>query len=516
MRFPVITAVVALLLDQTFGSTIQKGLLESLENGNTKDIIVTFDGTADVLSSTMFTADTSRRQRAQTVMHVLEDKAASTQYTTLDLLKNFNDIEVTSFWISNTLHIKGATSEVVRALAKHNGANHVREATVIHLEEPKESTQNIPTVLGNEWGIAKVQAPEVWKRGFTGENVVVATIDTGVRGTHEALRGNFRKINGWYDPYDNSSSPMDPNGHGTHTMGTICGQNGIGVAPGATWIACRGCGSSSCTEEGLLKCAQFISCPHDGQEKNFDCSLAPHVVSNSWGGGRADMFYKAATDAWTKAGIIPVFANGNEGPSCDTASSPADYPNVIAVGSTTSSDAISSFSSKGPAATHLIKPDISAPGSDIRSSYKNSDTSYSTLSGTSMATPHVAGVVALLLSSSRSGFSYPEVYQRLTSSTDRDLMNGQVCGPQNSAFPNNVFGHGRINALKAIDAETPPTVTSPPATSSPPATRTPKPTTPKPTPVQCEFIWTGFLPDCIPGHLCEMDWQNLECRPKRI
>jgi len=307
----------------------------------------------------------------------------------------------------------------------------------------------------NEWGIEKIRAQDAWELdgGNSGEGIVVANIDTGVRYTHEALSHNFRGVDyGWFDPYTLAPSPIDRNGHGTHTMGTIAGANGIGVAPGATWIACRGCDTSSCTSQALLSCGQFMSCPTLPNGGSPDCSKAPHLVSNSWGGGRGATFYREVINAWHAAGIVPLFSNGNSGPLCSSANSPADDPNVIGVGSTTITDALSSFSSKGPAVSGAIKPDVSAPGSDIYSAHHLSDTAYASFSGTSMSCPHAAGVVALL-KSRKPDLPVAEVRRYLSLDNEQQglVKPGYNCGGiSENIFPNHAFGSGRINAFNSL------------------------------------------------------------------
>ncbi|ODM86705.1 Bacillopeptidase F [Orchesella cincta] len=112
-------------------------------------------------------------------------------------------------------------------------------------------------------GSVKIQAPEAWQElgTLSGEGVIIATVDTGVRGTHEALKDNFVGEYGWFDPSTSTPEPTDNNGHGTHTTGTIAGGKGIGVAPGAKWAACRGCASSACWQSDLLACGDFFACP---------------------------------------------------------------------------------------------------------------------------------------------------------------------------------------------------------------------------------------------------------------
>src|SRR5665811_2378314 len=125
-----------------------------------------------------------------------------------------------------------------------------------------------------------------------------------------------------YDPYMFTETPNDQNGHGTHTTGTICGAGGIGVYPDAKWLACKGCATSSCSQFALTDCGQYIVCPTLPDGTKPDCSKAPHLVSNSWGGGRGNEWFDSVIAAWHAAKIVPLFSIGNSGPSCNSANSP--------------------------------------------------------------------------------------------------------------------------------------------------------------------------------------------------
>jgi subtilisin family serine protease len=201
-------------------------------------------------------------------------------------------------------------------------------------------------------------------------------------------------------------------------------------------------------------CAQFISCPTLADGSAADCTKAPHVVSNSWGGGQANAWYNPSIQLWRTAGIIPVFSNGNSGPSCGSANSPADsVTGVIGVGATTFADGLASFSSVGPSLTGLVKPDIAAPGNQVRSAYHTADDAYTEMSGTSMAAPHVSGVVGLMASETWP-LTYADVERFLYQNTDRNVVQtGRNCGGiSETTFPNNAFGWGRLNAFKTIQA----------------------------------------------------------------
>src|SRR5690606_15813165 len=177
--------------------------------------------------------------------------------------------------------------------------------------------------------IENIRASEAWEAfGTRGEGIVVANIDTGVEFDHPALVNQYRGTQGegmydhnynWFDPSNicgfPSEAPCDNEGHGTHTMGTIVGDDGgdnqIGVAPGAQWIAAKGCEDFFCSFEALLSAGEWILAPTDLNGENPRPDLRPHIVNNSWGGGAGDEFYRGIVQAWVAAGIFPVFANGN-------------------------------------------------------------------------------------------------------------------------------------------------------------------------------------------------------------
>lgn len=316
-------------------------------------------------------------------------------------------------------------------------------------------------IQGIEWNIASVGAPASWARGITGQGIIVANIDTGVEFAHPALVDQYRGNTGsgfvhdraWWDATGTCAlAPCDDNGHGTHTMGTMVGDDGganrIGVAPGATWIACKALGAGgSGSLFDLLECGDWILAPWDLTGANPDPTERPHVVNNSWGfsfGGFAIL--RPMVDSWRAAGIFPAFSVGNSGPSCATATSPGDYPEAFATGALTAAGTLASFSSRGPSAFGPVKPDLAAPGVNVRSSVPPG--SYAVFSGTSMASPHTAGLVALLWS------EYPNL-RRDVPDTERKLrpaariMNTtDACGGDTpTTHPNNSYGWGSADAV---------------------------------------------------------------------
>jgi hypothetical protein len=432
---------------------------KSLSEKDSVDIIVTFknDQTAKIRSQFKSMSFPTRSNRIQSFYNTLKSHADGTQQAVLRMLRQHRSaqpIDVHQLWLTNKIIIKKADSSLIEKLASMPEIAEITQDRIIPMLKPIEAKQTIPQE-GEQWGVAKIEAPSVWGRGNRGNGSVIGTIDTGVRGTHEALRDNRRAINSWFDPGARTSIPTDTNGHGTHTMGTICGRtNGIGVAPDAQWIACRGCGEGGgCSTADLEACAQWMVCPTDVSGNNPRCDLAPNAVSNSWGGGQDDKWYDPYIESWITVGIGAFFSNGNSGPSCASANSPADsLKEPIAVGSTTEADDISYFSSVGPTIRfRRIKPDISAPGSDVYSAVQTSDTSYGFKSGTSMACPHAAGLAALLYSVNPN-LSHAQVRELLVAGAQNTKSTGGNCGGiSDSTFPNHHAGQGRISARASLD-----------------------------------------------------------------
>lgn len=415
--------------------------------------------------------------RGQYVYDTLRQHAQQSQIALRQTLSS-QGIDYRPLYIVNGLIVHSGNLTLVESLAARPDvaqiiANHqipVEAAPAGWLERLLAAAKlaAAPTTL--EWNIARVNADDVWTDYTRGEGIIVANIDTGVQYDHPALSRQYRGWDGavydhnynWWDPYHQGpgggTTPADSNGHGTHVMGTMVGEdaaltNQIGVAPGARWIACDGGDNVSgflLTNE-LLECAQWIIAPWNLAGQNPDPSLRPHIVNNSWGGSPNDYWYTGAVAAWRAAGIFPAFANGNDGPGCSTAHSPGDYWNTFAAGATAIDDTIAGFSSRGPSAYHgLLKPDISAPGANVRSSYPGNG--YQLLSGTSMASPHVAGSVALLWAANPELIGQIDLTgQILQQGADPQTTNEGCGGDGPTDVPNNTFGYGILDIHAAVD-----------------------------------------------------------------
>lgn len=387
---------------------------------------------------------------------------------------------VQSFWVANALHVRGPASTVFQAAARGE-VDRIDPNPAVALKVPAPVDEVIqPRLNAVEAGVNRVNAPAVWNRGFNGAGIVVGGTDTGYLWTHAALQSKYRGWNGttanhnfnWHDAIHsgggtcgvNTTSPCDDQGHGTHTMGTMVGSdatntNQIGVAPGARWIGCRNMNVGVGTPTTYMECLQWFIAPTDLNGLNPSPALAPHVINNSWGcppseGCAADTL-RVAIESVRAAGIVVVVSAGNDGPNCSTVQDPpAIYEASFCVGATgTANDAIAGFSSRGPVtidASNRLKPNVTAPGVSVRSSVRSSNTSYGLNSGTSMAGPHVAGAVALLLSAHPELIGNPTAVQTLLEQSALRLTNTTTCGTvPGTAIPNNTFGWGRIDTLAA-------------------------------------------------------------------
>jgi subtilisin family serine protease len=414
----------------------------------------------------------SKNARAQHVYDVLTAQAEQSQQGVRSYLDQ-HAVNYQVFWINNSILVRGANRDLVNELAARSDVAYIRGNHTVKLDVIESSASAAPdNTDAIEWGISKIRAPAVWAAGNTGQGKVVANVDTGVRYTHAALVNQYRGNTGsgfdhnynWWDPSrvcgNPSLAPCDNNEHGTHTMGTMVGGDGngpftndIGVAPGAKWIAAKGCETNSCSDTALTSSAQFIACPTRLDGTAPDCTKAPDVVNNSWGGGQHDPWYASYVQAWQAAGIVPVFSAGNNGSGCNSMGSPGDYANVYGIGAISINDTLASFSSKGPGQFRPQKPDFVAPGDNVRSSINTNDNAYGLLSGTSMAAPHVSGAVALYLSA-RPNATFKTINAVFRASASHALNappGPDSCGGRNfDVYPNFIYGNGLIDIGRAL------------------------------------------------------------------
>ena len=380
----------------------------------------------DAITDRMDSRNVTLQERHETVVRSLQDAASSSQSSIINYLEDLKSAgqikSFEAFWLANCIRVDAPVSKI-EEIAQRSDVFKVYYNYEIETITPVGEVKPGGTITVVENGVQAVNAPQVWAMGFHGEGVLVATIDTGVDGNHPALASRWAGVAdpryaghpewAWYDPYGGQNNfPYDPGGHGTHTMGTVCGGapgDEIGVAPGAHWMAAGPIDRASIpqTVADAILSFQWMVDPDGNPSTNWD---VPAVCSNSWGLVTAhgyppcDETFWTYLDACEAAGTVILFSAGNESTSglrrpADRATDDYRTCAVAAVDAHQSGWPLAYFSSQGPTyctpdGSAAIKPDIAAPGVDVRSSYPGGG--YVTMSGTSMASPHVNGVVALI------------------------------------------------------------------------------------------------------------------------
>lgn len=383
------------------------------------DVIIHMDRAAD-LNQILHIDDLSDRRRA--LIHSLQATAAESQAPLLGQLESLRRTgaatTIRPLWIINAVAATVA-ADALPTLSSFSGVARIepdrrheafgpppdRDVAGEGFQFEFAGWDSLPPAEPHEaatWSIAAVGAPLAWNLlGINGDNVTVAIVDTGVDWEHPALRENYRggragpaeHAGNWYSTISPTQTvPVDPHGHGTHVAGTAVGRKGIGVAPGADWIAV-----AIADEHGRIRDSDVHTAFEWLLAPNGDPALAPDVVNNSWGTAGTYTAFVEDVAVLEAAGIVTVFAAGNTGPGAATLNAPASYPGVISVAAEDDTGAIAWFSSRGPSPlTAEAKPLLSAPGARVLSAFPGNR--YAMMNGTSMAAPHVSGVIALMLS----------------------------------------------------------------------------------------------------------------------
>jgi len=455
---------------------IASWVMEHTANGQQAEFFVVLSDQASLSGAATLQ---TKIEKGRYVYNTLLNKSRSTQGPLLQWLRE-RGIEHRSFYIVNAILVKGSR-EIADSLsgrpdvARIEGNPHIQNNLPRPTNISEATAPSQPQAI--EPGINYTHAPMVWALGYTGQGIVVASADTGVRWTHNALKPHYRGWDGqnadhdynWHDSIHDSmgnpcgndtTEPCDDAAHGSHTTGTMVGDDGmgnqIGMAPGAKWIGCRNMDEGNGTPARYMECMQWFIAPTKIDGSDPDPTKAPDITNNSWecppSEGCSSDTLQAAVEAQAAAGIMMLSAAQNAGPGCSTVQNPPGiYAATYSVGAlVTGSDNIATFSSRGPVTadnSNRIKPDISAPGTGTRSSINTSDSSYANFSGTSMATPHVAGGMALLWS------ALPGLRHQLTASRDAlnhtaHFISSTQCG--DAGPPNNVYGWGRLDILSAV------------------------------------------------------------------
>jgi subtilisin family serine protease len=468
-----------------------KVLAEAAANGSADAILALADQTRPLLAP--LKTDGDYRVRRGALISALRARADRDQSGVRAWL-DARGIAHRDFWIANLIQVR-LPSAALAELAARGDIARIDPNPQIPLHLPPANPAAMPEVIeateiatGIAWGVAKIEAPAVWSAGFTGQGVVIGGEDTGYHWDHPVLKPQYRGWNGvtadhnynWHDAIhdsttsscpNNSPAPCDDVGHGTGTAGIFAGDDGLaamprhqtGVAPGARWIGCRNMDVGIGTPARYIECMQWMLAPTDMNDANANSDLAPDVVSNSWGcttdegctSHNIDVL-ETAVNNLVAGGIFYAAAAQNSGPDCATIQDPpAIYGASFDIGATDAADALAAFSSRGPVGGDMtIRPDVSAPGVGVCTSVPSGYTCAFT--GTSAATPHVAGAVALVLSAFPALRGHPATVAEIlrATATTQGVTNTagvtQSCGGTSIAqWPNNMVGYGRVDASNA-------------------------------------------------------------------
>lgn len=434
-------------------ATIEAELSEQLDAGYTSDFVVRFAEQADLSAA----YGMGWQERGEFVYARLREVAERSQSAARAVL-GARGVSYQSFLAANEIYVRTGDAELARALSALAGVEAIRAPRVLRTSElydpPPIGETEFPALA---WGVADARAPELWSLfGTQGEGIVVAEMTTGVQWDHPALVGAYHCGSNpsdpacWNDPSNVCGGSMcDNNGHGTLLTGIMVGSDDpaltwqAGMAPGAEWIACKGCESSSCSEFALNSCADWLMAPAGNPNDR------PHVVLVGWGGGGCDNWFEPKIAAWRAAGIFPAAMAGNNG-ACGQLSSPGDYQVSFAAAAHDVARVIAPFSGRGPSCfghDPFTKPNLSAPGVSICSSVPGSGWSCAS-SGTGPAAAHIAGAVALLWSCA------PALVGQIDSSF-MALQDGAAvppagnCGAPPDGEGNYTYGYGFLDIVAA-------------------------------------------------------------------
>lgn len=464
--------------DQDWQNKVEVKLLESAINGNNVEFLIVLENTNDFSHLATLTKD----EKATAVYQALKGKATAAQQNVISVLENKN-ASYRSFFIINMVHTRG-NIELIETLARMPEVLKIQSNPVGKIQQPVRPSTNGSREL--TWGLTMMGVPQAWNNGYKGQGVIVGGQDTGYEWEHPAIKSKYRGWNGtsadhnynWHDAIHeqnplnedannpcgfDSVQPCDDDDHGTHTMGTMVGENDthqFGVAPDAKWIACRNMDRGWGQLSTYLECFEWFLAPTDLQGQNPNPTKAPHVIANSWecpaeeGCNNSNFaVLETAVNNLKSSGVVVVVSAGNSGEDCSTVLNPAPiFENSFTIGATDSDDKIAGFSSRGPVmvdGSNRLKPDVSAPGVEVYSCIRNG--AYSSFSGTSMAGPHVVGVVALMISANPNLAGDVDRIEAILKETAVQKTSEQDCGGvDGETIPNNTFGYGRVDAWAAV------------------------------------------------------------------
>lgn len=465
---------------------VAPSLLEQTRSGQSASFLILLTNQADVSGARQLH---TKEDKGTYVFNTLQQTARQSQRS----LKGFLDaqhITYHSLYVVNAIRAEGTLSLMQSLAGRQDVASVLAEPSVTLPKPVEEEAAQSNGRSAVEWGIDMINANDVWALGYTGQGATVGGEDTGYEWHHPALKLKYRGYDATLDTVDHnynwhdaihvpdthhvdtvnpcgfdSKEPCDDRGHGTHTMGTMIGSEGdnqIGVAPDAQWCACRNMERGYGTPYTYIECFEWFLAPTDLNNENPDPLRAPHVINNSWGcppteGCIPDNFelMNIVVNNLRAAGIVVVVSAGNDGSACGSVYTPAAiFEGSFSIGATRPNDTIAGFSSRGPVwsdGSNRLKPNVCAPGTGVRSSVPGGEYDYS--AGTSMAGPHVAGLVALMISANPALAGQVELIEDIIESTAVPKTTDEQCGDiPGSQVPNNTYGFGRVDALAAVQA----------------------------------------------------------------
>ena len=400
----------------------------------------------------------TKLEKTTYVFNALTAMAEKTQKPLLTQLEK-EGVSYQSMYIQNMIKVDSGITTLTWLSARPEVAKIVVPPTPVMDPVIKEMTPEQKT-KAIEWNIIRIGADDVWGMGFTGNGLVVASNDTGVEYTHPALVNHYRGTTGpgtydhnfdWWDGTTGYDYPHDYDGHGTHTTGTMVGDDGgtnqIGVAPGAQWIACPGIGGGG---TDTVECFEFFLSPWDLNRANANPALAPDAINNSWY-DPSGYDYRTIIQNLNDAGVAVIKSAGNQGSACNSISNPGYVPEIISTANFAQGDVISSSSSRGPSSYYgetILKPEVAAPGTNIRSSVPGGGYEGG-WSGTSMAAPHTTALITLMWQAAPCIMGDVPTTKTILQDTADEKIDAQ-CTPF-VGHPNDVWGYGILDSVEAVN-----------------------------------------------------------------
>lgn len=480
--------ILVFLVDVLSGQIITPDLFQKFEEQERVECIIVMKDQLDLYGKT---DGMTKNEKASFVYRALSQHATQSQRLLQSYLNDQN-ISFQSFYVFNGIY-GWMTLEEVQNIAENFEVQRIVPNVQTRVVRPIEAENTFANIRTDaEWGITQIKADTVWEMGIKGAGVIVAGQDTGYDYDNPAILTKYQGYStdtiihdySWHDaihelnplhqdadnnPANNpcgldTTEPCDDNSHGSHTMGTMVGGNDtlkIGVAPDAKWIACRNMDRGWGSPVTYTECYEWFLAPTDINGDNPDPSRAPHVINNSWGcppveGCNPDNFFMMETviNNLNAAGTVVVVSAGNDGSSCSTIRNPsAIFENSFAVGASVQDDSKAVFSSVGPViidSSFRIKPDVVAPGVNVLSI--NNQGGFNSWGGTSMAGPHVAGAVALIISANPDLAGEVDIIKDILKSTAVALVDSAECHEISALdVPNFYYGYGRIDVLAAVE-----------------------------------------------------------------